>query len=161
MSASRKALQTARYNALRELEGLQEFGPTCYKPSMADHDVILDALCFLYLTFSHATDGELTGDEMRAVANKIREWAPNASLEVIGGILKKTVGSYKALPDRTSRCAQAAESAVTLRDNLSFDSLYTVLRDLQSIAEADGVVSEEEKNFIADIANKFGVSAAQ
>ena len=49
---------------------------------------ILDALCFLYLTFSHATDGELTADEMRTVANKIREWAPNASLEQIGAILE-------------------------------------------------------------------------
>ncbi len=126
----------------------------------SDHDVILDALCFLYLTFSHATDGELTGDEMRTVANKIREWAPNTSLEVIGGILKKTVANYKALPDRKTRCAKASDCALSLRDNLSFDSLYTVLRDLQSIAEADGVVSEEEKNFIADISDKFGVSAA-
>jgi len=126
-----------------------------------DHDVILDALCFLYLTFSHATDGELTGDEMRAVAGKIREWAPEAPLPVIGSILKDAVADYKGLPTRKARCEKASACAITLRDSVSFDSLYTVLRDLQSIAEADGNVSEEEKNFIADIAEKFGVNLAE
>jgi len=126
----------------------------------SDPDVILDALCFLYLTFSHATDGELTAEEMRAVAGKIREWAPQAPLADIGAILKHSVASYKALPNRQARCEQASACAITLRDNVSFDSLYTVLRDLQAIAEADGNVSEEEKNFIADIADKFGVNLA-
>ncbi|MCA9690806.1 MAG: TerB family tellurite resistance protein [Nannocystaceae bacterium] len=118
---------------------------------------ILDALCFLYLTFSHATDGELTADEMRTVANKIREWAPNASLEQIGAILKSTVGSYKALPDRVERYRKAAACAGELKDNLSYDSLSRILSDMVAIAGADGVIADEEREFLQATAGTLGI----
>ena len=67
---------------------------------------VLESLAFLYLTFGHSTDGQLSADEMRTLAAKLREWAPDTELGDIGNILRSTVDAYKQADDKLTRASE-------------------------------------------------------
>ncbi|NVB37199.1 TerB family tellurite resistance protein [Pseudenhygromyxa sp. WMMC2535] len=115
---------------------------------------VLESLALLYLTFGHSTDGILSGEEMRALADKLRAWAPDAALGDIGELLKTTVATYKGAEDKLLTARGATEA---LQGKLEPDQLRTILADLEAIAAADGHVSAEEKQFIADTTRSFGL----
>lgn len=112
---------------------------------MAADTQVLESLAFLYLAFGHSTDGNLAPEEMRALAGKLREWAPNAELGDIGELLKRSVADYKAA---SSKLGKARELTAGLRGQLDDSQLSKVLADLEAIAAADGHVSPEEQAFI-------------
>jgi uncharacterized tellurite resistance protein B-like protein len=114
----------------------------------------LQALAFLYLTFGHSTDGSMTGDEMRSLGNKLKEWAPDAPLSELGEVLKAVVAEYKGAGDKL---AKASEYTQSLKGTINEDQAKQVLTDLRSIASADGAVSDAEAKFIADTAAVFGI----
>lgn len=106
---------------------------------------VLDSLAFLYLAFGHGTDGNLAPEEMRELAGKLREWAPDSELEAIGELLKGSVSSYKGTSDKLGKARQLIAE---LRGQLDAEQLGKVLADLEAIAKADGFVTEEEQAFI-------------
>jgi uncharacterized tellurite resistance protein B-like protein len=114
------------------------------RPMAADTQV-LESLAFLYLAFGHSTDGNLAPEEMRALAGKLREWAPSAELGDIGALLKSSVAAYKSAD---SKLGKARELTAALRGQLDDSQLSKVLADLEAIAAADGHVSPEEQAFI-------------
>ena len=121
---------------------------------MAADKQILDSLAFLYLTFGHTTDGQLAADEMRTLAAKVRDWAPDVELADIGEILRGTVDRYKAVKDKL---AEARNITAALKGTLSDEQLRRVLDDLQSLAEADGQVLEQETAFIDETRKALGL----
>jgi uncharacterized tellurite resistance protein B-like protein len=129
------------------------------EPPMATHTESLHALAFLYLTFGHATDGSLTGDEMRALAKKLQAWHPDATFEELGEVLKATVAEYKATPSRQEKYARAGAFAEALVDHADAQGRKTIVDDLAALAAVDGDVSDGEKSFIAEIAAKLGVAS--
>jgi uncharacterized tellurite resistance protein B-like protein len=112
---------------------------------MAADTQVLSSLAFLYLAFGHSTDGNLAPEEMRALAGKLREWAPSSELGDIGELLKGAVVAYKGVTDKLGK---AREITVALRGQLDDAQLGKVLADLEHIAQADGFVTEEEQAFI-------------
>jgi uncharacterized tellurite resistance protein B-like protein len=126
---------------------------------MANDNDTLHALAFLYLTFGHAADGSLTGDEMRALAKKLQAWNPDASFEQLGDVLKATVAEYKENPSRQEKYARAEAYAESLANHASAAGRQTIIDDLAALAAVDGDVSEGEKRFIATIAAKLGVNS--
>jgi uncharacterized tellurite resistance protein B-like protein len=114
---------------------------------MAADTQVLESLAFLYLAFGHSTDGSLAPEEMRALAGKLREWAPNVELADMGELLKAAVATYKGTGDKLGK---ARELTATLRGQLDDAQLGKVLADLEVIAAADGNVSTEEQAFIEE-----------
>lgn len=115
------------------------------------------ALAFLYLTVGQATDGTLTADEMRTLADKLKKRAPELSLEQLGVVLRETVATYKQAGTREQKLEQAKGHASTLRDLVDEDMRRAIVDDLRAIAEADGNVSDEELAFIDQIATTMKV----
>lgn len=115
----------------------------------------LPALAFLYLTFGHSTDQAITGEEMRTLAKRLHQWAPDTPLADLGEVLKAAVIEYKALPGGSERFARAKEYVSTL--SKQHVELEKVLHDLHAIAAADGEVSDFEKTFMRDVAELLGV----
>lgn len=107
-------------------------------------DPRLQAIAKLYLIFAHATDGTLTGDEMRMLAEKLRSWQPDASLDAVGEQIKATVEAYKKLGDQDARFAEAKRCAQTLAQHLTPPQCDQILADLADLAAADGKVVPEE-----------------
>ncbi|MEM6290615.1 MAG: hypothetical protein AAGA54_05095 [Myxococcota bacterium] len=116
---------------------------------MSNNDA-LSSLAFLYLTFSHATDGALSMDEMRTLGAKIQGWAPDESLESVGAVIKGAVEAYKAVP-AGERLAAAKAKAQTLASFADAAARAKIVEDLESIANADGTVSDGERMFIDDL----------
>ncbi len=114
----------------------------------------LHAIAFLYLALGHGADGTLTGDEMRELADKLRQWVPESSLDEVGELLRAAVADYKSL-SADARQRKTNESAELLCDQLDADQRARVVADLQSIAEADGTVTAEEEAFIADLSRQI------
>lgn len=121
---------------------------------MAADTQVLESLAFLYLTFGHSTDGQLAADEMRLLATKLREWAPEAELADIGEVLRTTVDRYKASKDKLGG---AREATASLEDKLDKEQLRKILTDLEALAAADGRVLEQEKAFIAETRKALGL----
>jgi uncharacterized membrane protein YebE (DUF533 family) len=117
----------------------------------------LKALCFLYFTFSHTTDDDLSRDEMKTIAGTLREWSRASSLEDIGALLRTTMDAYKAIPGKADRIREANEHAKWLAENESYDSLHKIVSQLTAIANADGKLVESERTFIIATANTLGV----
>ncbi len=122
-------------------------------PMSADTQV-LESLAFLYLTFGHSTDGQLSADEMRMLASKLREWSPDAELGDIGEILRGTVTKYKA---STDKLGDAREATAALKGKLDDEALGRVLSDLEALAAADGKVVAEETAFIEQTRRELGL----
>lgn len=121
---------------------------------MSAHTQVLESLAFLYLTFGHTTDGQLSADEMRVLAAKLREWAPESELGDIGEILRGTVERYKLVKDKLG---EAREITLMLKGMLDDEQLGHVLADLESLAEADGQVIPQEKAFIEETRKALGL----
>lgn len=118
----------------------------------------LRAMAFLYLTLGHATDGALTGDEMRMLGKKLHRWAPEMSLADLGEVLSATVEEYKGIPKRSDKLDRAVRLAAGLASKATPRERADILADLQAIVEADGVVDEREQAFMNELAVTLGVS---
>ncbi|MFV8754280.1 protein kinase domain-containing protein [Nannocystaceae bacterium ST9] len=119
-------------------------------------DHLIAALAFLYVTFAHSTDGQLTSDEMRALADRLHHWAPQATYDQLGAMLRYTIGNYGQFPP-ADRLAHAQHYADWIAGRGTPAQRQQVLADLQAIAIADGHVSTHEQLFIADIAARLGI----
>ena len=119
-------------------------------------DPNLDAIAFLYLTVAHTADSAISGDEMRSLANGVRAWDPDASLESIGEVLKKTVERYKALGTREHRLTEAEKLATALAGKLTAEERTRIAEGMQGIAAADGTISADETAVIGRIKAAFG-----
>ncbi|MEZ4385781.1 MAG: TerB family tellurite resistance protein [Nannocystaceae bacterium] len=115
---------------------------------------VLESLAFLYLTFGHSTDGNLSGEEMRALADKLRARSPETDLQELGAILKAAVAEYKGTADKL---ATAKGMVGGLAAGLDAATLRSILDDLEAIATADGEISDGEREFITDTAKTFGL----
>lgn len=121
---------------------------------MSNNDA-LSSLAFLYLTFSHATDGSLSMEEMRTLAEKVKGWAPGAELSEIGQVIQGAVADYKKV-DAAERLTAARDKAASLASFADADARARIVADLEAIANADGEVSGGERTFIDDLKAQFG-----
>ena len=121
-------------------------------------DPNLEAIAFLYLTVAHGADGAISGDEMRTLANSLRAWNPEASLESIGEVLRKTVDEYKQLAGHDAKVERADRCAEQLAGALGPDDRRRVIDALQGIADADGKITPDEVAFIERIQGRFAAS---
>lgn len=119
-------------------------------------DPRLDAIALLFLSFAHATDGTLSGEEMRLVAAKLRGWQPDATLEAVGEHLRATVERYKRLGDRDAKLAEARRCASSLAGVLDAEGRARVLDELRELAMADGKVTPEELSLLDEVKQALG-----
>jgi len=124
---------------------------------MSTQAELTHALAFLYIAAAQATDGTLTPEEMRTLAGKLQQRAPELSLDELGTVLRHTVDAYKAVGAVEEKLARANAQAAALRDAVDERMRQAIVADLQAIAEADGLVTEEETAFIDTIATTLGL----
>jgi tRNA A-37 threonylcarbamoyl transferase component Bud32/tellurite resistance protein len=115
----------------------------------------LGTLAYLFVAFAHGTDGVLTNTEMRALADRLRAWAPQLSLEQIGNILREAVGNYGRTPNKP---AALRDCRVALKAWFTPDRHEQVIADLRAIAVADGRFDAAEQQFIDETARSFGLA---
>lgn len=117
----------------------------------------LHILAFVYLTFSHVTDGELSIEEATTITRVLQGWLPGAEPEAIQRVLVEAAAWVNSLPTDEERLAQAEAHAHLMKEQMTEKQRSAVLVNLIELARADGRVIAREEEFIASLTNILGV----
>lgn len=117
----------------------------------------LHILAFVYLTFSHVTDGELSHQEIDTIARVLHGWLPDASNDVISRVIVESAGWVNNLASDEERLAQAETYAHLMKEQMSEKQRSAVLVNLIELARADGKITAREEGFIANLTDILGL----
>ena len=109
----------------------------------------LHILAFVYLTFSHVTDGELAPEELTTISRVLQSWMPDASPAAIQRVLVESAAWVNGLASDDARLAQAEEHAHLMSQQMNDKQRQAVLVNLIELARADGKITAREEEFIA------------
>ena len=118
-------------------------------------------LAFMYLTFAHYTDGEITDDEMSQIESKVKEWIGDDWIDAGVGdnsTLSEALDWYNSV-DKDNRMDSFRQITKKWKEISNWDHhlLTLILDDLVSIAKSDGNYDDEEKRWIKFIADDMGL----
>lgn len=117
--------------------------------SRPENPSALHILAFVYLTFSHVTDGVLAPEELDTIARVLQGWLPDAAPAVIQRVLVESAAWVNELTDDDERLAKAEEYADLMRQQMNEKQRQAVLVNLIEVARADGQITAREESFIA------------
>lgn len=117
----------------------------------------LHILAFVYLTFSHVTDGELSHQEIDTIGRVLHGWLPGASNDVISRVIVESAKWVNDLANDEERLAQAETYAHLMKEQMSEKQRSAVLVNLIELARADGKITAREEGFIANLTNILGL----
>lgn len=125
--------------------------------SKPENPSALHILAFVYLTFSHVTDGELAQSEVDAIAKALQGWLPEAPAGVIRRVIVESAAWVNGLPDDDARLTQAEEYAGVMKQQMNDKQRSAVLVNLIELARADGRITDREEQFIKQLTTILGV----
>lgn len=125
--------------------------------SKPENPSALHILAFVYLTFSHVTDGELAQTEVDAIAKALQGWLPEAPAGVIRRVIVESAAWVNGLADDDARLAQAEEYAGVMKQQMNDKQRSAVLVNLIELARADGRITDREEQFIKQLTTILGV----
>ncbi len=111
----------------------------------------LHDLALIYLTLAHSTDHDLTSEEADAITRKISEWVPDSSESDILRVVHGAMNVYAQGPDKRA----FTESVEAVRRLVPEHQRQSLLDDLEAVAQADGGVSESERDLIDRLRNAW------
>lgn len=126
--------------------------------SQPENPSALHILSFVYLTFSHVTDGELAQTEVDAIARALQGWLPEAPAGVIRRVIVESAAWVNSLPDDAHRLKQAEEYAHLMKTQMNEKQRGAVLVNLIELARADGRITTQEEQFITRLTEILGMS---
>jgi uncharacterized tellurite resistance protein B-like protein len=117
----------------------------------------LHILAFVYLTFSHVTDGELSHEEIDTIARVLHGWLPDATNEQISHVLVETAAWVNGIGSDEERLAQVETYAHLMKEQMSEKQRSAVLVNLIELARADGKITVTEEQLIARLTAILGL----
>ncbi|HET6567869.1 MAG TPA: TerB family tellurite resistance protein [Rhodothermales bacterium] len=114
----------------------------------------LRSLAFLYLAMGHGTDNYLSGAELEAITDRLHARYPGHDRAAVQDVVGEAMAVYMESEDVVDT---ATELIVALKDSLSEEQRRAVLRDVLAVAEADGVVLQNERGLLTTLAASWGM----
>lgn len=121
----------------------------------------IHCLAFLYLAFAHQTDGELDSAERTAIWKRMIGWLDKEITRVeFAKTMDETIEWYQSKMLDNAIVEDVYDIAERLTEFEWFNKKKRIdsLRDLQMIAMADNKFTDNEKKWIKQIAQIWGVS---
>lgn len=118
----------------------------------------LHILAFVYLTFSHVTDGELSHEEIDTIARILHGWLPDATSDQISRVIVDTAAWVNGITGDEERLAQAETYAHLMKEQMSEKQRSAVLVNLIELARADGKITATEERFIDHLTRILGLA---
>ncbi len=126
--------------------------------SIPENMSAIHILGFLYLSFTHSTDGELSGDEILKISEILNKWVPGASKAQISQVMVAAGNWYNSLDGDKARLEALKSCTDKLNEGLAAQSQRdAVIMSLLQLARADGKVTASEEAFIEEIKAVLGV----
>jgi uncharacterized tellurite resistance protein B-like protein len=117
----------------------------------------LHILAFVYLTFSHVTDGELSREEIDTIARVLHGWLPDATSDQISKVIVDSAAWVNGITSDEERLAQAETYAHLMKEQMSEKQRSAVLVNLIELARADGKITASEEQFIGHLTRILGL----
>lgn len=134
-----------------------EYGPGVTSVEQADSETF-DAVVLLYLAASKIPDGDLNAAEATRILELTRKHAKGLTGGYPQQVIKDVATKFAEAPDTDAKLSQIVAGAQRLAEHLDPHAKLDLVDDLQSIAEADGVVSSPERTFVEAAAKTLGLS---
>lgn len=112
------------------------------------HDVVM-----MYLIVAHSSDSDLSEQEIDAMQERLQDWEPGLSVEEIRSVVREALQLYAKEPDEE----MLRQSIFSIRDVMPLVQRLAVLNDLVYIAEADGSITETERELIGSLARHWNL----
>lgn len=122
-------------------------------PRIDDHSS-LQRLAFLYLSIAHRSDEYLSDAELESVTKMLTARSVAQDRGAMQPVVMDALDAYMHTEDTDAAVREAAEH---LLDVLSRGERMAVLRDLQTVAESDGVLLSEERSTLDRLADVWEV----
>lgn len=123
-------------------------------PNRNEADSQLRSLAFLYLAMGHGADNYLSGAELEAITDRLHTRYPDHDRAEVQDVVGEAMAVYMESEDVVGT---ATELIVSLRDSLSKTQREAVLDDVLAVAEADGVVLQNERTLLSSLAESWDV----
>jgi len=115
---------------------------------------LVHELAFLFLVVAHATNNELTEQEIDVILERLQEWQPDLSPAEAREVVRSSLQVYaEGEQEKLIR-----ESMTTLKNALPDVQRLAVLDDLHCVARADGDLTDNERDLITSLARAWDVN---
>lgn len=114
---------------------------------------LLHDLALLYLGLAHRAGADVEPGETLEISASLRRWQPNKDPALIDHVIREATLTYLngAHPDRVH------EAVTVLKEALSGDVRATILRDLADVAQVEGEILSDERDFIQHVADEWEI----
>jgi len=111
-------------------------------------------LALLLITVGYSSESDVTDEEFDSVVAAISRWRPGDNAEEIREIVFETVAVFQSsdVEEEVSR------SIVSLKSALSPEQRERAMRDVISVAEADGVIQDSERSLITVLSELWEIA---
>lgn len=115
---------------------------------------LIHELAFLYILIGHSANEELSSATIDVMQERLQEWQPSLSSEEIRDVVRRALQVYADEPEQ----ALIRDSVEALKEALPIPQRLTVLDDLHTVARADDVLTRNERELIASLAQAWGLN---
>jgi uncharacterized tellurite resistance protein B-like protein len=117
----------------------------------------LDAIGLLFLVCSHGVDATLEERERDLIVHKIAGRLAATTEQTVYEAVRRAVAVYKDPATQADLAAKVRVTAAVLASTLAQPDRQQLLADLAEVAQADGRLTEPERNFVVEVARAFGL----
>lgn len=117
----------------------------------------LDAIGLLFLVCSHGVDAALEEPERDLIVHKVAGRLAAVTERTVYEAVRRALVAYKDPAAQADLRAKARETAAALAAVMSEPDRRVLLLDLAEVARADGVLTDPERSFVAEVAHVFGL----
>ncbi len=104
-------------------------------------------LALLLITVGHSSEADLTNAEFDSVIESVSEWRPDDSIEEVREIVFEAVSVFQ----QSDVDEEVARSIRSLKTELSPEQRERAMHNVMAVAEADGVIQDNERSLITVI----------
>ena len=110
-------------------------------------------LSFMYMTFAHCTDSELSQEETNKICIIIDGWG-NVDTELT---LRESLDWFLSFETKKERNHELFQYIPVIKENITADEGRRIIEELVAIAKADGKYDELEKSVATNIAKALEI----
>ena len=114
---------------------------------------LIHELAFLFLVVAHVANNEITEDEINVILERLQGWQPDLEPEEAREVVRSSLQVYV----EGEQDVLIRDSMTTLKKALPDVQRLAVLDDLHCVAQADGKVTDNERDLITSLARAWDV----
>jgi uncharacterized tellurite resistance protein B-like protein len=115
---------------------------------------LIHELAFLYIVVAHSTDDDLSSEEIELILGRLQDWQSEMDEEEVREVFRRALQVYADGPGQS-----LIEGSVgALKDALALVQRLTALDDLRAVAQADGPLTDTERELLLNLAHAWDVN---